>query len=115
MQYVAVASQEAFLSEFLFAADALKIIAKVLPVFVELYVLLHEEMMYVISKEKAEQLTILEWQDEIQKSLSKVDSRQLRRILEKVLGSTCQGFIVTVNLICCLFYQSIAPKICHSS
>ena len=87
MQYVAVSeAARTFPSEFLFAADALKIVAKVLPVFVEVYLFIHEELMYAISKEKAERISIQAWQEDLQRTLSKAESKHFAKMLNNFFG-----------------------------
>lgn len=85
------AGKNAFISEFLFTAEALEIVAKSLPVLVGLYLFIHRELIYVISKEKAKKISIRDWQDQLQKQLSKDESRQFNDLFKELL---CELFLL---------------------
>ena len=92
--YIAATQQIDFLSEYLFAKEALEVVAKNLPILVELYEFIHRELSYKLTKDTAKELTIHGMLTKIKKYqlFSPEDIKNLKEMIDTYFSKT---FVIT--------------------
>ena len=90
VEYIAASQQIDFLSEYLFAKEALEVVAKNLPILVELYEFIHRELSYKLTKDTAKELTIHGMLNKIKKHklFSPEDIKNLKEMIDIYFSET---------------------------
>jgi hypothetical protein len=99
LKCIAASQPKSFLSEYIFAKEALDIVDQHLPVLVELYEFIHRELSYRITKDLAKDLTIQEMLEKLKSGklkshFSQEDIKHLKKMVHIYCGKVVVRWLV---------------------